>query len=283
MKLRVGFFLTLLALSVIGCSTSATTSVPPTEPPALADVSPVPSTDDTPMPADTPALNEVTMPTEMPKPTEIPATDLPALLGRLHWLGHASFRLDAPPVIYIDPTEADDAWPKADVILISHDHSDHYAPAALKVLSTAKTIIITSLTVAEMAKKDSIPAAEIRALKPGENTTVGEVTIAALPAYNVNKNFHPKQAGNLGFIITTQGETLYFAGDTDRIPEMKDLHPDVALLPIGGYYTMDAKEAALAAADLQARVVVPMHNRETDPETFRSLCDCQVVVLKDEK
>lgn len=121
---------------------------------------------------------------------------------------------------------------------------------------------------------------EVRALQPGEQTIVGDVVIEAVPAYNISKSYHPRSAGYLGFVVTFGGERLYFADDTDHIPEMADIRCDVALLPIGGTYTMDVEEAAQAAADIGPRVVVPMHMRSADPEEFRRLCDCEVVLME---
>ena len=204
------------------------------------------------------------------------------LLGRLHWLGHASFRLDGPPTIYLDPWRLKGRLPQADVILISHDHHDHCSPDDVKRISGPGTVIVASATAAIKLRGD------VRALRPGERTTVGEVEIEAVPAYNVLKSYHPQQAGHVGFIVTVGGERLYFAGDTDRIPEMVDITCDVALLPVGGTYTMDAAEAAAAAADIEPRVAVPMHwgagvaGTRDDAERFRSLYDGQVAILEAE-
>ena len=220
---------------------------------------------------------EAAEPTHTPVTEPAPAGELPDLIGSLHWLGHASFWLDGPPVIYIDPTSLGAEPPQADIILISHEHQDHFAPAILKQISKPETVIVASQRVAEKLKGIE---GEVRALQPGERTTVGEVEIETVPAYNIDKSFHPKTAGNLGFIVTLGGERLYFAGDTDHIPEMADIQCDVALLPIGGTYTMDVEEAAAAAADIGARVTVPMHERSADPEQFRELCDCEVVILE---
>jgi len=204
------------------------------------------------------------------------------LLGRLHWLGHASFRLDGPPTIYLDPWRLKGRLPQADVILISHDHHDHCSPDDVKRISGPGTVIVASTTAAIKLRGD------VRALRPGERTTVGEVEIEAVPAYNVKKSYHPQQAGHVGFIVTVGGERLYFAGDTDRIPEMVDITCDVALLPVGGTYTMDAAEAAAAAADIEPRVAVPMHwgagvaGTRDDAERFRSLYDGQVAILEAE-
>ena len=125
-------------------------------------------------------------------------------------------------------------------------------------------------------------AGEVQALQPGERVTVGKVEIETVPAYNITKSYHPKTSGGLGFIVTWRGERLYFAGDTDRIPEMADIECDVALLPIGGTYTMDVEEAAQAATDIGPKVAVPMHTRSADPEEFRNLCDCEVVIMEEE-
>jgi L-ascorbate metabolism protein UlaG (beta-lactamase superfamily) len=218
-------------------------------------------------------------PTQAPSPEPTVASDLPRLLEHLHWLGHASFRLDGPPTIYFDPTSLGREESQADIILISHLHDDHYAPQILKKISTPETVIIISQSMTVRLESDDVPG-EVRGLKPGEKTTIGEVEIETVPAYNIDKSYHPKKAEHLGFIVTWQGERLYFAGDTDRIPEMTGIDCDVALLPIGGTYTMDAEEAAQAAADIGPKVAVPMHTRSADPEEFRNLCDCEVVIME---
>ena len=209
-------------------------------------------------------------------------------LERLHWLGHASFRLDGPPTIYFDPWNLKGRLPQADIILISHEHHDHCSPGDVEQISGPGTVIVASPGAATRLRGD------VRALRPGERTTVGEVEIEAVPAYNVNKfrspgvPFHPEEAGHVGYVVTVEGRRLYFAGDTDRIPEMADLHCDVALLPVGGTYTMDAEEAARAAADIGPRLVVPMHwgsgviGTRADAERFRDLYDGEVVILEAE-
>ncbi|HUX77881.1 MAG TPA: MBL fold metallo-hydrolase [Anaerolineae bacterium] len=204
------------------------------------------------------------------------------LLERLHWLGHASFRLDGPPTIYFDPWRLKGQPPQADVILISHEHHDHCSPQDVKRITGPGTVIVASHGAAKGLRGD------VRTLRAGERTTVGEVEIEAIPAYNVNKSYHPKQAGHVGFIVTVGGERIYFAGDTDRIPEMTSVRCDVALLPVGGTYTMDAEEAAQAATDIGPKVAVPMHwgagviGTHADAERFRSLYGGRVVILEAE-
>ena len=210
------------------------------------------------------------------------------LLENLHWLGHASFRLDGPPVIYFDPWRLRGHPPEAGIVLISHDHSDHCSPEDVARISGPETVVVASPTACEKLRGD------VRVLRPGERTTVGSVEIEAVPAYNVNKfrspgvPFHPQEAAHVGYVVTVEGMRLYFAGDTDHIPEMVDLRCDVALLPVGGTYTMDAEEAAQAAASIGPQVVVPMHwgagvvGSHADAERLRSLYDGEVVILKAE-
>jgi L-ascorbate metabolism protein UlaG (beta-lactamase superfamily) len=210
------------------------------------------------------------------------------LLERLHWLGHASFRLDGPPTIYFDPWRLKGESPQADVVLVSHEHFDHCSPEDVGQISGPGTVIVANSGAAKNLHGD------VRVLQPGEHVTVGEVRIEAIPAYNVDKfrspgvPFHPKEAGHVGYVVTVGQERIYFAGDTDHIPEMAGLDCDVALLPIGGTYTMDAEEAAQAATDIGPEVVVPMHwgsevvGTRDDVERFRSLYEGEVVVLEAE-
>ncbi len=174
-------------------------------------------------------------------------------LARLTWLGHSSFRFDGPPTIYFDPWKLPPDAPPADLILISHEHHDHCSPDDVRAIRGEQTVIVAN---ASAAKKLEGP---VTILRPGESTQVGEVQIHAVPAYNVNKRFHPRGANHIGFVVQVGGVRLYHAGDTDHIPEMADITCDIALLPVSGTYVMTADEAVAAARAIQPRVVVPMH------------------------
>jgi L-ascorbate metabolism protein UlaG (beta-lactamase superfamily) len=208
----------------------------------------------------------------------------PKLLEKLHRLGHDSFRYDGPPVIYIDPWKLPTGSPRADLILVTHDHFDHCSPDDIKKISGPKTVVIACPSAAA-----KLPGARI--LRPGERMTVGEVAVEAVPAYNVNKfrspgvPFHPPAAGHNGYIVTAGGERLYHAGDTDHIPEMAGYRCDVALLPVSGTYVMTADEAAAAAADIRPAVAVPMHYGDivggnADVQRFRELCEGARIAVK---
>lgn len=202
----------------------------------------------------------------------------------LHWLGHASFRFDGTKVIYTDPWELKKFDPKADIILITHEHFDHCSPADVTKLAKAGTTVIATADCAVKLKGSTF---NVRSLKPGESTVVEGVKIEAVPAYNINKQFHPKANNWVGYIVTLDGQRIYHAGDTDAIPEMKQIKADIVLVPIGGTYTMTAKEAAEAVNWINPKVAIPMHwgkivGSINDAETFKKLVKCEVQILKPE-
>jgi len=207
------------------------------------------------------------------------------MIENIHWLGHDSFRLDGSSTVYIDPWKLAADAPPADLILITHDHYDHFSPDDIARLSTPRTTLIGPASVT--AKIDGVAAVTLGA---GETATVGGVTVTAVPAYNIDKFrqpgevFHPRAAGGLGYIVELDGRSIYHAGDTDAIPEMRDVRCDVALLPVSGTYVMTAEEAAEACRMISAAAVVPMHYGDivgtaADAARFEGLCGVPVTVL----
>lgn len=184
--------------------------------------------------------------------------DAKTLVTRLHWLGHDSFRLDGPPVVYFDPWKLRTPSPVADLVLVSHEHFDHCSPDDIDKVRGPNTIVVASAGAAA-----KLPEALVA--RPGETLQAAGLRIEAVPAYNVNKfrdpgvPFHPPQAGHVGYIVTVGGVRLYFAGDTDHIPEMSGFRCDVALLPVSGTYAMTAEEAASAARAIGPQIAIPMH------------------------
>ncbi len=203
------------------------------------------------------------------------------LVRGIEWLGHASFRIVADRVIYIDPWQLE-GGPLADIILVTHEHGDHLSLDDIDKISTPDTILVCSKSCAEELQ------GQVREVEPGDTVDLGALRIDVVPAYNTDKPNHPQGKGHVGYVVELDGRRIYHAGDTDVIPEMDEIECDVALLPIGGTYTMNAEQAADAVRRIGPRVVIPMHwgrivGGESDVSRFRELVpeSVEVVVLKE--
>ncbi len=175
----------------------------------------------------------------------------------IHWLGHDSFRIDAGGVvIYTDPfrIKKSKEAPKADLVLITHEHYDHCSPEDVEEISDEETVILAPPDC--LGKFSRGKASGVR---PGDSISAAGVEVEVVPAYNIGKKFHPKENQWVGYIFQAGGKRIYIAGDTDYIPEMKGIRADIALLPVSGTYVMTAEEAAQAALDIKPAVAVPMH------------------------
>ncbi len=189
----------------------------------------------------------------------------------IFWLGHACFKIKmfSGRIIYLDPYNIKDGEEKADIIVSSHTHGDHFSRSDIKKIWGDDTILLGPASIESSLKKFNGQALEI-----GEVFAYKDFAIELFPAYTIEKSTHPKSNNWTGTIIESAGKSIYHAGDTERIPEMKDLKKrniTVALLPCGGTYTMDFEEASDAAVDIQPEIVVPMHNWEKDLNSFKDI------------
>ncbi len=197
---------------------------------------------------------------------------------KVHWLGHDSFVLQGSRTVILDPFKAKGMY-KADILLISHEHSDHLSPEDIRRFTDQGTTIVAS----KMCEGPLAPfSQEKKFVEPGVGIDVKGVHIEAIPAYNLNKYkapgvfFHPKADGKVGYVVTLDGVRFYHAGDSDATPEMKAVDVDVAFLPVSGTYVMTAEEAAEAARAMKVKVAVPMHfnsivGTKADAERFKKL------------
>lgn len=203
-----------------------------------------------------------------------------AVLEGIHWLGHASFRIDGDQIIYIDPYRVR-SGPVADIVLVSHAHYDHCSQTSIERISRMGTVVIAGPACAGTLR------GEVRLLAPGESVTIGPTEVGAVPAYSTKRSSHPRSEGGVGFLIATGGRRIYFAGDTDLIPEMAKVSADVVLLPVSGIYVMSAEEAADAVSIICPAVAVPMHygtivGSRSDALRFKELSSAPVVLLERE-
>jgi len=194
------------------------------------------------------------------------------------WLNHASFRLAGTRVVYIDPWKLSDSPADGDVVFVSHGHFDHCSPEDVAKVRGADGVVVAPADALEQLGGG-------QTLRPGQELQVNGVKLTGVPAYNIGKSYHPKSNNWLGVVVELDGVRVYYAGDTDRIPEMAELKDvDVALLPVGGTYTMDAGEAAGAAGDIGAKAAIPYHYGEVvgsaeDARKFAAAAPCTVHVL----
>ena len=184
-------------------------------------------------------------------------------------MGHASWRIKAAgKVIYLDPYvgEYDEV---ADLILSTHSHGDHCAPQKVDLVKGEDTVIVAPRDCGEVL------GVAVKSLKPGERYVHDSVTVAAVEAYNFKRfrspgtPFHPKGLG-VGYLVISEGKTVYHVGDTDFIEEMKSLENiDLMLVASGGTYTMDNEDAVDAVVEVNPRFAIPMHVWDTDPSEFK--------------
>jgi L-ascorbate metabolism protein UlaG (beta-lactamase superfamily) len=179
-----------------------------------------------------------------------------AVLEGFTWFRQSAYRWQGDgPVVYIDPWGVNDDVP-ADVILITHAHYDHFQPHEIERLTTRSTKLVAPHDVARELKGDVTPVA------PGESLDLDGLKVQTVPAYNFVEerlDMHPKANGWVGYVLQLGGHSYYHAGDTDALPELETLETDVAMVPIGGTYTMDWQEAAGFVKAMSPQLAVPMH------------------------
>jgi len=204
---------------------------------------------------------------------------------KIEFLGHAGFLIsngDGRKIV-IDPYNVSGNIDKADLILITHSHFDHCSIKDMTKLAKPGTIIV--IPADAQSKITKIEGVEMQIAEVGDSLEFGKIKIEAVPAYNVDKDFHPKREGWLGYVVKINDVIVYHAGDSDFIPEMKKLTgygkhgvEFVVLLPVSGKYVMDAEEAAEAASLINPNLAIPMHygagvaGTEADAEKFVELC-----------
>lgn len=181
------------------------------------------------------------------------------MLNNIEVLCHSSIRMNKGKIIYVDPFHIEENYQDADIILITHSHYDHFSEEDIEKVRKADTIIYVTEDYVENARQLGFFENKIIGIKPNQTYYEGNMEINTVPAYNVNKQFHPKENNWVGYILKIDGIAYYIAGDTDITEENKKIKCDVAFVPVGGTYTMTEKEAAELVNIIKPKVAIPIH------------------------
>lgn len=197
---------------------------------------------------------------------------------KIIWLGHSSIKIRSDKVIYIDPWKLKEAE-KADIVLVSHSHGDHFSLEDIRKIQKDTTLVICPPDCRGIA-------GNVKTVKPGDRVEADGIAVEVVPSYNTNKDFHPRKNNWAGFIITVEGKRIYYCGDTDFIPEMEGgIKADIVIIPVGGTYTMTAEEAARAVNAIKPELAIPIHYDDIvgsieDARKFKNLSRVPVEIKK---
>lgn len=190
------------------------------------------------------------------------------VLDRIEVLTHSSIRIagtrpdadeSGEPALYFDPYEVTDETHDADVIFFTHSHYDHFSPDDYEKVRKDLTIFVMPQSMAKDAEKAGIAKDQIVTVTPGQSLRVLDVPVEAVAAYNTDKDYHPRENGWVGYVVTLDGVRVYVSGDTDQNEENSQVRCDIALVPVGGTFTFTAEEAADFINDIRPAVAIPTH------------------------
>ena len=197
---------------------------------------------------------------------------------------HSSIKIQNGQTIYVDPFRIKEVLHDADFIFITHSHYDHFSTQDILKIAKIDTLFITIKETKSSLELMGIPKEQITIVEPNNEYEVKDIKFTTVPAYNINKTFHPKENKWVGYIIEINGTKYYIAWDTDNIQEIRNINCDIAFLPIGGVYTMNAIEAAELANVINSKTIIPIHYGEivgnkNDLNEFIKLTNKNVKVL----
>ncbi len=203
------------------------------------------------------------------------------MLENIEVLCHSSIKINKEKIIYFDPFKITKNYKDADIIFITHDHFDHYSEEDIEKVKKEDTIIVVPESLYEKVLQDGFKKEYIITVIPNKNYQLKGINFETIPAYNLNKKFHPKENNWVGYILEINDIRYYIAGDTDITEDNKKVKCDVAFVPIGGTYTMDFKEAAELVNKINPKIAIPIHYGEIvgtkeDAQSFLKLLNSQI-------
>ncbi len=181
------------------------------------------------------------------------------MLDNVKWLGHSTIKFIEDKIIYIDPYNIKEQFNDADIIFITHNHYDHFSVEDIKKCMKNDTKIVITKDLYEDTLALGFKENDIMTVLPNNTYELDNIKFRTLPAYNINKQFHPKENNWVGYVININGLSYYIAGDTDITDEAKHVQCDIAFLPVGGKFTMDYEEAAELANEIKPKIAIPIH------------------------
>lgn len=198
---------------------------------------------------------------------------------------HSSIRIDGGQVVYFDPFRIPEEAHDADIIFITHAHYDHFSPEDILKIKTQNTLFVVPASMKGEETKIGMPEEKIVWMEPWKETEILGISVCAIPSYNTNKPMHPKENEWLGYVIDVLGQKIYVAGDCDAMPEVHKIFCDIAMVPIGGTYTMNAQEAADFINQIKPKIVIPTHygtlvGKPEDADVFEPLVDTTIKVCR---
>lgn len=209
------------------------------------------------------------------------------MLKDIEVLCHNSIKINKEKIIYIDPFKIQKEYKDADIIMITHSHYDHFSEEDINKVKKENTKICITKDLEERTLKLGINKENILIIEPNMKYNIEGIKFETIPAYNISKQFHPKENNWVGYIIEINNIKYYIAGDTDITKENKNVKCDVAFVPVGGTYTMDSKEAADLVNIIKPKVAVPVHygsivGTKEDAENFAKMINkdisCEILI-----
>lgn len=206
------------------------------------------------------------------------------MTGNIRVFTQSSIRIEGScGVIYLDPLHIPEEFHDAAFILITHNHGDHFSEEDIKKAAAPDTVLIVPEKMKDQANALASFVGSIETVKPGEQYRFGELEFETVAAYNNIKPFHPKKSGWVGYVLNVDGKRIYAAGDTDVVKENQAVRCDIAMVPIGGTFTMDAKKAAELVNTIGPEIAIPIHygtivGKPADAKTFASLVKPEIKV-----
>ena len=209
------------------------------------------------------------------------------MLEGIQVLCHSSIRMKRDRTIYFDPFQINHDYNDADIILITHEHYDHYSEEDIDRVVKEDTIVVAPIDLKEKLLNHGFQIEQIVLVEPNQNYQIKGIEVHTIPAYNTNKSFHKKEYGWVGYLITLDGTVYYVAGDTDITKENLQVRCDVAFVPVGGTYTMTYEEGARLVNQIHPKIAVPIHygsivGTKEDGKKFSELLDpditCQIFI-----